>query len=142
MFLDDAPVALFILEEEARDRDPAATLADGVLAARDRALRPPMANLSSRKRPGRRRDPLHAMMHRGTARLRHDIQVEDAIRRAAVRAADPPRTTAEAARYALALKQASATVRPLRAPHADPVGHPLKATPEPAADAPRRAQPP
>ena len=90
MYLDDAPVALFILEEEARDRDPAATLADGVLKARDRALRPP-AEPPPERRPRRsRRDPLRAMMHRGTARLRHDIQAEDAIRRAAIRAAAPP----------------------------------------------------
>jgi len=82
------------------------------------------------------------MMHPGTARLRHDIQVEDAIRRAAVRVADPPRTTAEAARRALALKQASATARPLRTPHADPVGRPVEITSEPAADTRRQAQPP
>jgi len=142
MYLDDAPVALFILEEEARDRDPAATLADGVLKARARALRPTTEPPPERRARRSHRDPLHAMMHPGTARLRHDIQVEDAIRRAAVRVADPPRTTAEAARRALALKQASATARPLRTPHADPVGRPVEITSEPAADTRRQAQPP
>ena len=95
--LDDAPVAVFVLEEEAHDRDPAATLADGVLKAKARALRPP-AEQPAKPRPGRYRwDPLRSMMHRGTARLRHAIQAEDAIRHAAVpAAAEPPRTTAEA----------------------------------------------
>ena len=63
--LDDAPVAIFVLEEEARDRDPAATLADGVLEAKARALRPP-AGQPAKPRPGRYRwDPLRTMMHRG-----------------------------------------------------------------------------
>ena len=58
MFLDDAPVALFILEEEARDRDPAATLADGVLAARERALRPTTERPPERRARRSHRDPL------------------------------------------------------------------------------------
>ena len=41
LLCDDAPVAVFVLEEEAHDRDPAVTLADGVLKAKARALRPP-----------------------------------------------------------------------------------------------------
>ena len=49
---------------------------------------------------------LASMMHRGTARLRHDIQAEDAIRHAAIQAAaEPPRTTAEGAQHALALSR-------------------------------------
>ena len=103
---DDAPVAVFVLEEEAHDRDPAVTRADGMLKAKARSLRPP-AERPPRPRPGRYRwDPLRTMMHRGTARLRHAIQAEDAIRHAALAAtAGPPRTTAEGARHALTLKQ-------------------------------------
>jgi hypothetical protein len=48
---DDAPVAVFVLEEEAHDRDPAVTLAEGVMQARTRAARPP---------PRRRRGPASA----------------------------------------------------------------------------------
>ena len=97
---------MFVLEEEAHDRDPAVTLAEGVLKAKARTLRPP-AEKPPKPRPGRYRwDPLRSMMHRGTARLRHDIQAEDAIRHAALpAAAEPPRTTAEGAHHALALQQ-------------------------------------
>ena len=93
---DEAPVAVFILEEESHDRDPAVTLAEGVMKAR--AARPP-AEKPAKPRPGRYRwDPLRRMMQRGAARLRDDIQVEDAIRHAALQAAaEPPRTTAEGA---------------------------------------------
>ena len=38
---NDAPVAVFVLEEEAHDRDPAVTFAEGVLKAKARSLRPP-----------------------------------------------------------------------------------------------------
>ena len=51
LFLDDAPAAVFVLEEEAHDRDPAATLADGVLKAKARALRPPPSSRRSRAPP-------------------------------------------------------------------------------------------
>ena len=43
---DDAPVAVFVLEEEVHDRDPAVTLAEGVMKARTRAARPPAATPS------------------------------------------------------------------------------------------------
>ena len=86
LICDDAPVAVFVLEEEAHDRDPAVTLAEGVLKAKARTLRPP-AEQPPKPRIGRYRwDPLRSMMHRGTARLRHDIQAEDAIRHAALAA--------------------------------------------------------
>ena len=144
--LDDAPVAVFVLEEEARDRDPAATLADGVLQAKARALRPP-AERPAKPRPGRYRwDPLRTMMHRGTARLRHAIQAEDAIRHAAVRAAAAPsRTTAEGAQHALALKQGAE--RPVVAlrhglfAYAD-TGELVEFDPAPQEDQPRQAQAP
>ena len=107
-------MAVFVLEEEAHDRDPAVTLAEGVLKARARAVRPPAGAVQPR--PGRYRwDPLRRMMHRGTARLRDDIQAEDAIRHAAVQAAaEPPRTTAEGAQHALALKTAASDPSPSR----------------------------
>ena len=55
------------------------------------------------------------MMHRGTARLRDAIQAEDAIRHAALQAAaEPPRTTAEGAQHALALKTAASDPSPSR----------------------------
>ena len=110
---DEAPVAVFILEEEVHDRDPAVTLAEGVIKARTRSLRPP-ADKPAKPRPGRYRwDPLRRMMHRGAARLRDAIQAEDAIRHAALAAAaEPPRTTAEGAQHALALKTAASAPSP------------------------------
>ena len=55
------------------------------------------------------------MMHRGAARLRDAIQAEDAIRHAAIQAAaEPPRTTAEGAQLALALKTAASDPSPSR----------------------------
>ena len=143
---DDAPVAVFILEEEAHDRDPAVTLAEGVLKAKARALRPPVET-PAKPRPGRYRwDPLRSMMHRGTARLRHDIQAEDAIRHAALAAtAEPPRTTAAAAKHALALMQRAE--RPIVAlrhglfAYAD-TGELVEADPAPQEDQPRQAQAP
>ena len=48
LLCDDAPVAVFVLEEEAHDRDPAVTLAEGVLKAKARTLRPPAKSRPSR----------------------------------------------------------------------------------------------
>ena len=146
LLCDDAPVAVFVLEEEAHDRDPAVTLAEGVLKAKARALRPP-AEQPPKPRPCRYRwDPLRSMMHRGTARLRHDIQAEDAIRHAAIQAAaEPPRTTAEAAKHALALKQGAE--RPIVAlrhglfAYAD-TGELVEFDAAPQEDQPRQAQAP
>ena len=90
MALDDAGAALFVLEEEAHGRDPCATLADGVLLrSRKRALAsaamPAPPEPAVRPRPGRYRyGPLRRMMHRGSARLRQDVAVEDALCRAAL----------------------------------------------------------
>ena len=53
LLCDDAPV-VFVLEEEAHDRDPAVTLAEGVLKAHARALRPPPEQ-PPKPRPGRYR---------------------------------------------------------------------------------------
>ena len=80
--------------------------------------------------------------------MRHDIQAEDAIRHAAVAAAaepEPPRTTAEAAKHALALKQGAE--RPIVAlrhglfAYAD-TGELDEFDPAPADDHPKRAQAP
>ena len=139
-------MAVFVLEEEAHDRDPAVTLAEGVLKAKARTLRPP-SEKPAKPRPGRYRwDPLRSMMHRGTARLRHAIQAEDAIRHAALAAtAEPPRTIAEGARHALALKQGAE--RPIVAlrhglfAYAD-TGELVETDPAPADDHPKRAQAP
>ena len=107
---------MFVPEEEAHDRDPAVTLADGVLKAKARGLRPPPEQPPN-PRPGRYRwDPLRRMMHRGTARLRHDIQAEDAIRHAAVQAASRAAPHHRGRRPpALSLKQgAERPILPLR----------------------------
>ena len=143
---DDAPVAVFVLEEEVHDRDPAVTLAEGVMKARTAQPRPPAAT-PSKPRPGRYRwDPLRRMMQRGAARLRDDIQAEDAIRHAALQAAaEPPRTTAEGARHALALKQGAE--RPIVAlrhglfAYAD-TGELVEFDPAPQEGEPRQAQAP
>jgi hypothetical protein len=98
---NDAPVACFVLEEEAHGHDPAVTLAEGVLQAKARSLHPPAeaaATPGPRRRARPHRDPLRAMMHRGAARMREDVQVEEALRHAALAAGTPPpRTTAAAA---------------------------------------------
>ena len=82
---DDPGAALFVLEEEARQRDPCVTLADSVLRSRTRALAtaamPAAPPPAAAARPGRYRyDPLRRMMHRGTARLRQDVVAEEALR--------------------------------------------------------------
>ncbi len=125
--LNDGPVACFVLEEEAQDRDPAVTLADGVLKARERDRRPPAEppGPPRARRTRAPRHPLRRMMERGAARMREDVAVEEALRHAARAAAQPPpRTTAEAARHALEL-----------AASAPGGGHPAGAYEHPAAGA-------
>ncbi len=106
LLCDDAPVAVFVLEEEAHDRDPAVTLAEGVLKAKARALRPPPRQ-PPKPRPGRYRwDPValdDAPRHRPAA-PRHRCRGRHPPRRHPGRA-EPPRTTAEGAQHALALQQ-------------------------------------
>ena len=142
---NDAPVAVFVLEEEAHDRDPAVTLAEGVLKAKARALRPP-AETPAKPRPGRYRwDPLRSMMHRGTARLRHDIQAEDAIRHAALAAGRAAPHHRRGRQHALALKQGAE--RPIVAlrhglfAYAD-TGELVEFDPAPQEGEPRQAQAP
>ena len=121
--LDDAGAALFVLEEEARQRDPCVTLADSVLRSRKRALAsaamPAAPPADAATRPGRYRyDPLRRMMHRGTARLRQDVVAEEALRHVALQAVAPApeagaptgaAATQAAAERALALKREAAT---------------------------------
>ena len=93
--LDDAGAALFVLEEEARQRDPCVTLADSVLRSRKRALASaamPAPPPDAAARPGRYRyDPLRRMMHRSSARLRQDVVAEEALRHVALQAVAPCR---------------------------------------------------
>ena len=138
LMLNDGPVACFVLEEEACGRDPAVTIANGVLATRARDARPPREPAGPPK-PRRTRAPRHRlrrMMERGAARMREDVAVEEALRHAALAAADPAeRSTAEAARRALALRhEAPVPVPPV--PRAQPPAH--SPSPEPAAPAPVR----
>ena len=103
---DDGATAIFVLDQDCRNLDPAETLVDGILKARARALaRGPKRQ--PKPRPARPRDPLAARMHQGAARLRREVEAESILRHAARAATAPPvRTTAEAARHALALKRA------------------------------------
>ena len=150
LMLNDGPVACFVLEEEAQDRDPAVTLADGVLKARERDRRPP-AEPTGPPRPRRTRAPRHPlrrMMDRGAARMREDVAVEEALRHAARAAAQPPpRSTAEAARHALELAQAAraAGAAPPALPqglHLDPPDEAQTGAALPAAPHPKLPQAP
>jgi hypothetical protein len=150
LMLNDGPVACFVLEEEAQDRDPAVTLADGVLNARERDRRPP-AEPAAQPKPRRTcapRHPLRRMMERGAARMREDVAVEEALRHAARAAAQPPpRRTAEAARHALELAQAAraAGTTPPALPqglHLDRPGEAPTGAVPPAAPHPKLSQAP
>jgi hypothetical protein len=112
---DDAPTAIFVLDQDCRNLDPAETLVDGILKARART-RPRDSGRKPNPRPGRPRDPLATLMHQGATRLRREIETESILRHAAIAAAPPPaRTTAEAARHALALKKRETPAAPARA---------------------------
>ena len=153
----DPRAALFVLEEDARGRDPAETLADGVQKARRRAIAtaaspaaPPRAPEHSAE-PQPRYDPLQAMVHRGAARCRDMVRIEEAIRLAAehgaATSAAEPTTTVAAAHAALALRRAEPPPRPpLPLRHGlwlDPVtGEPAGHDPAPADPALRPARPP
>jgi hypothetical protein len=116
----DPRVALFVLEEDARGRDPAETLADGVQKARRRAIAtapvPAEAPLApeppAQPLPGAAAgyDPLQAMVHRSAARLREMVRIEAAVRLAAehgtATSEAAPAATAAAAHAALAHRRA------------------------------------
>ncbi len=80
----DVGAALFVLEEHARQRDPALTLANGVIAASRRAARSstagppptPPPDTPAATAPPRPYDPLTGLMQRGAARLRRAVLEE------------------------------------------------------------------
>ncbi len=167
---DDVGAALFVLEEDARGRDACATLVDSILRCRSRALasaampaapepEPAPAPPASPAAP-RAHEPLRRLIHRGTARLRDDVEVEEALHRIGRRAAAAPpdpvpggaAATRAAAERALALRRAAAApaIPHGTAPPPAPSGstrhpfEPARATAAPAdpARAPRRARAP
>jgi hypothetical protein len=90
--LGDVRVAMFILLQERMGRDPARTLADGVIAANKRAAQPAPAprtpSPSSRaRRPSD--DPDLRTMQRVESRLRGELQQEHAAVHAAVAVDEP-----------------------------------------------------
>ena len=122
----DMRVAFFILREADRGRDPAATVAEGVLAASRRkapggdaaTFRPPR---SASPRPrGRAEDPDARWLRQGALAVQGAVVAEHAIRHAA---ADAPATggatTEAAARRALALRavadRSPSSARPIAA---------------------------
>ena len=170
MARDDVGAALFVLEEDARGRDPCATLVDSILRCRRRALASAAAPAAPETEPQpapapaarpaapRAHDPLRRLIHRGTARLRDDVEIEAALhqigqRRTAVAGASPsggPVTTRAAAERALALRRAAPAIPYVPSPApALPAGGPIPRVtrPEPVAPAgpastPRRARAP
>jgi hypothetical protein len=150
---DDAGAALFVLEEETQDRDPAATLAEDVRAAQARASAPARPGQARERHAGPSYapgyDPLRALMHRGSARLRADIRTEDALRHAAVAAVEPPSAGVAATRAAAAKARHLARTA---ARHAQPAPEnhgpearqaaPAVDEPRPGAQGPRQPQAP
>jgi hypothetical protein len=97
--LGDVRVAMFILLQERMGKDPARTLADGVIAAARRAAQPAPAPRTPSPSPRASRpsdDPDLRTMQRVESRLRDELQQEHAAVQAAV-AADEAPPMAEAA---------------------------------------------
>jgi hypothetical protein len=117
----DPGAALFELEEAEHGRDPAETLAKGVLArARRRSGPPPSVPIP----PGPAAHPLDRRVCGAARNLRDATLAEHALHRSAERAA----TTAEAARKALALRRGTPAAGPARRPAPVAVG-PAQASP-------------
>lgn len=133
---DHAGAALFVLSEEARGRDPALTLARGILArGRTRAPAPAAAPSPPRPpAPPRPYDPLGALTRRGAAELRRVVVEEHAARHAATAPAGAAATRAGAAK-ALALRKDAAATGGLVTPAAPPAPRP-KARPAVPAERP------
>jgi hypothetical protein len=91
--LGDVRVAMFILLQERMGKDPARTLADGVIAASKRAPAPASAPRTPSASPGPARpsdDPDLRTMQRVESRLRGELQQEHAAVHAAVAADEVP----------------------------------------------------
>lgn len=104
----DLGAACFVLKEEEQGRDPAVSVAESIIARRQAPpppLRPPLPP-SPPKPLATDHQPLLMLVRRSEAGLRRAVIEEHAAQHAAV-AASPARSTAEAARQALALKRAS-----------------------------------
>jgi hypothetical protein len=87
--LGDVRVAMFILLQERMGKDPARTLADGVIAANRRAAKPapaPRTPSPSPRAPRPSDDPELRTMQRVESRLRGELQQEHAAVQAAVAA--------------------------------------------------------
>ncbi len=91
--LGDVRVAMFILLQERMGKDPARTLADGVIAANRRAAQPapaPRSPSPSPRAPRPSDDPDLRTMQRVESRLRGELQQEHAAVHAAVAADEAP----------------------------------------------------
>jgi hypothetical protein len=91
--LGDVRVAMFILLQERMGKDPARTLADGVIAANKRAAQPapaPRSPSHSPRAPRPSDDPELRTMQRVESRLRGELQQEHAAVNAAVAADEAP----------------------------------------------------
>ncbi len=98
--LGDVRVAMFILLQERMGKDPARTLADGVIAANNRAAAPAPAPRTPSPSPRASRppdDPDLRTMQRVETRLRGELQQEHAAVQAAVAADEAPPVEEEAA---------------------------------------------
>ncbi len=97
--LGDVRVAMFILLQERMGKDPARTLADGVIAANRRAAAPapaPRTPSPSPRAPRPSDDPDLRTMQRVESRLRGELQQEHAAVQAAVAADEAPPAAEEA----------------------------------------------
>ena len=92
--LGDVRVAMFILLQERMGKDPARTLADGVIAANKRAAQPAPAPRTASPSPRAPRpssdDPELRTMQRVESRLRGELQQEHVAVHAAVAADETP----------------------------------------------------
>jgi hypothetical protein len=97
--LGDVRVAMFILLQERMGKDPARTLADGVIAANKRAAAPAPATRTPNPSPSPPRpsdDPDLQTMQRVESRLRGELQQEHAAVQAAMAADDTGATREDA----------------------------------------------
>lgn len=115
----DLGAACFVLKEEEQGRDPAVTVAEVVIARRQKPpapLRPPLP--PSVLRPfAPDHQPLLVLVRRSEAGLRRAVIEEHAAQHAAVAAA-PARSTFEGARQALAMKRTATRQDPPARPTA------------------------